>query len=882
MRDDNPGIDNAIPVEEGILRRIQMLSSQHMSLTSAVVEFPSAIEKKRDVVNMTKTLEAKTEPEPLVWMINDTIGIICEAVATRTEYTSKKNNIETLIEYLTKRYKDSYTVISFRRSSITKSFKRCIVFDDAEFNLSQACQISKIVKFILDLGNERAVFIEMKNGKEGVVLFIVACILSYSKAFCSAESALNSLFISNLLRFEFKNVETVRRYAKYYDQLMNYNSTHKFTHKIINQILITTIPTIVKGESFTPKLKISSKLQNHTSFSPEKCYIDKDYIIFSDLNTPIIDDTVISLSFLQDPVIYHIFNLSLNTYFYQQGMYRFTRTDIETSLPNENIYRFFDENFYVDLVIIENEESFSQIPYSTSYDLADTIKFISERCFGTACDNERIKKLLSMDYSVDLARVCTFMCLSDVECERLKQPYIDKLNTRRFIHIIHEDDEKKKDTVSCSKEPLTQQEINYKELYETIDTIKISEIALIGNSVSKSVFSQGGIFTKKGGGILGKKSTGKLFETMEGVIAPTSQTLYSLKPIHINKLYKVENTIFSEMLSHPIKINTEEFENYFCEKKEAKTEEVKNIDIAKQETIITQKRLFIVSLCIRQLEMRRINIDEISAIIEQAPDVLAVEDLNNILKILPTEDEKTLLQASVDNLNATESTMLRLSQIPGLRQIVSVFIFETWFFEETMNIDHCIKDYRNATTTLLTSSELKIVFKVLLQISNLINYSYGRTRNHALGFKIESLYLFSTYFGNGNLPLIDFVATSVLKNNLNVRSFKTVIECMKQIKNEEISNIRESINTVITRYTKCVQFLDEIECGEKNNFMKLFSYACKKLQNIIEQYKELESSVNNFKKKMGEDPSKPVAGIVESIRIFSLELLNAIEKVKVQ
>jgi len=864
MGDDKLAIKDSITVEKGIFKRIQMLSGlQENSPQSDAISSRDA--QRKDVINKVRCLDVKAEQGPLIWMVNDNIGVLCEAVATRTDHVARKNNIDMLLEHLNRQYGDRYIVVSFRRSSITKSFKRCIVFDDVQFNITDPCQISKIAKLMFDLGGERVMLIEMKNGKEGAVLFILACILCYNKIFWSAESALSSLLMSNPLHFEFKNTETMIRYARYYDQIEGYNATHRFPQKILNQIIITTIPTILKRGSYQPRLKVSCRLKSAT-FSLEKCYIDKDYIIFSNLDTPIIEDTVISLYFAQENEVYHIFDLRLNTYFYQQGLHRFTRADIETLLPQDSIYEFFDENFYVDVVMIENGELQSLIPYTTAYDVADVAKFISEKYLGEGWNNASLQRLLELGYNQDLARVCALLGFRDEESERLRQPYIDRFSAHKCPQIVETSNKAKSKAPEADalQDAKIVPEVNYRSIYQTIEEIEIVEIPLIDNAVS------GGLFNKKG--------TSRLFGKKQTIEIPVNESLYSIKPIHINPLQASENTIFSETQDISVKINLQEFESYFCERQESKAVEMSEIPAESQKTLIEQKRLFIISICMKQLEMKRISIDEVFDIVKQTPSAFTMEELTNILWILPTADEKALLENTAESLGSVETTMLRLSAIPDLKQVISLLIFETWFFEEILKIEQSIKDYRSAIKQLLSNNELKIMFRVLLEISNLINYVYGRKRKFAVGFRIESLYLFTTYLGNNGHTLLDFTGKMLIRNNMRLSNFRLMVEYINQIKREDIMNIKESINGVIVRYTESKHLLGQIEHYDKGDFGKLLSYACKKLQATVGEYKDLDISINQLKRKMGEDVAKPVSGMLENMHTFCVKLLESMEK----
>ncbi|ELA42792.1 uncharacterized protein VICG_00107 [Vittaforma corneae ATCC 50505] len=858
-------IKKNLNVEKGIYQKIQMLSGRQVDVDENKSALKTNDLQASEVMSKAKTLDDKALKDPLIWKINDCLCVACEATTSRTDFVAKRNNIDILIEHLDKQYKDRYLALSFRRSSISKSYKKCLVFDDIEFNLEDACEISKIAKFWLDCEGECVLFVEMRNGKESNVLFILSCILSYCKIFWSAESALNSLTMTNPLKFQFKNLETVIRYVRYYDQIITFNTTLRFPQKILNQVIITTIPTILKGGSFVPKLKIRCKSGN-TVFPSNKCYFDTNYIVFSHLNMEIAKDAVLSLYFVQEKESYHILDLSLNSCFYQQGLYRFMRTDIETSLPQENIYKFFDENFYIDLVIIENNESQSANPYTMTYDIAEVAKSVSERFFGEA-DDEVYKKLVNLGYSQCLSKVCSQLGLNEEMCKSLHEQCLEKIHHRQYISRNDEDDNRSETTIDgkmkSASRTMETPEINHRQIYQALGELEITEVPLIEHSIIHKLPN--------------RRTCSRLFAKKQSPNVLVNETVFSIRPIHVNPLHSVENTIFSEIQGFSIHLDFQKFEKLFCEESQKKLLEKK--DSQNRKDVIESKRLFIISLCLKQLEMKKVSVDELLDVLERSSENLTQQDFINILKILPTDDEKVVLESvAKEQLSHTEAAMLRLSGIPEIRQVVLIFVFETWFFEETTRIDQTLRNYNDLITLLLTSNELKILFKMLLEVTNLINYVYGRKRKMVLGFRIESLYLFSTYFGNQNYPLFDFIVEMLMKNNVKFEELRKAMSGIDQIKNEEIPCIKDRINKAIASYTECVQCLSEIKQFDTATFKKLLGYACKKLKETTAEYRKLEENVDLLKKKVGEESTKPINSVLETIHSFGTKLLESADR----
>lgn len=861
MDQDKLEIKQNLAIGRGISEKIKMLSKNQFKNQNILKD---NINLNKEVAIKATTLNDQYSKDPFLWKISDNLYVICEATNGRTELISKKNNIDLLVEYLNTNFNDKYLVLSFKRTSISKSFKKCVAFDDINFNLEDAIEISKIARFWIE--NQKILFVEMKNGKENCILFVLSCILAYCKIYLSAETAYYSLLKHNPLQFQFKNLESVLRYVRYFDNIADFNATTLFPQKNLNQIIITTIPTILKPGTFIPKLKICQKAGT-LDISEDKCYHDSNYIIFSHLNVHFSKDLKISLFFLQEKETYHILDLNLNSYFYKQGLYRFTRNDIETLLPQDTIYRFFDENFYIDLVIIENQESLQVNPYAIGYGLVEAVKIVSDHLFCEIND-EKYKKLLNDGYNQHLSKVCTLFDYNENECTKLYDQYLEKshINLKLLQKLdIKENIDKNiiktiEDSNSVNNEPSN---VEFKHLYQEIENPEITEIPLIElNIVHKTS---------------GRKMVSRLFAQAPTTSMLVNNDIFSIKSLHITSLLSTQNTIFNETQNLKINLDLKKFEKYFCENSNPEIIEKKNIEEHKD--IIESRRLFIISLCIKQLEMKKILLKDILYILSTAPEILNSQDLTNILKILPTNEEiKLLTSVSEDKLNGIEKAMLDLSKIPEIKSIVTIYMFETWIFDEINRVSKLLKIYNEVIMLLLTSNEFKLLFKILLDVANMINYVYGKKRKVISGFKLESLSVFLSYTGNNNYSLLSYIAEMMLKNNIKFTELKKAVNNIEQIKNEEISNIKDKLNKMILKYTDSITQFNQIQNFDKSNFEKLLGYSCIKLKETTAQYRKLEDDIDLLKTKIGEEQGKSIVTTLETIHLFVVKILEKVEK----
>lgn len=223
-------INNNLNVKNGIYQKIQML----VETTVPVPKDENILIQKSMIQQKAEKFENRSVENPLVWKINEYLYVVCEASNCRTESATKKNNIDALVEYLHKAHGEHYLTVSFKRSSISANFKKCVVYDDAVFDLQVACEISKISKFWIECNENNVLIIEMKNGKENVIMFLIACILAYNKANWTAESALDTILMSNPLKFQIKNIK-----LKISNQLLDTQNT------TINWLYLTQLPSFL-------------------------------------------------------------------------------------------------------------------------------------------------------------------------------------------------------------------------------------------------------------------------------------------------------------------------------------------------------------------------------------------------------------------------------------------------------------------------------------------------------------------------------------------------------------------------------------------------------------------------------------------------------------
>lgn len=844
-------------VENSILQKIQMLTKNE-NLYDFTKNEKTKI--KTEVNLKIKKLEENRHEKVLYWKINDSICVIPESTASKTSSIERRNNIEEVNEFLDNKYANDYLVISFRKTRIASLLKRCLIFDDNEgFNLVNSYKIAQICNFWINSGENRVVVIEMKSKSEYEQLFTLSCVLSYCKFYLSAELAFNALLMSSQSIWRFRNIETISRYAKYYDSAISQTHNSKFAQINLNQMIITTIPSILKCGDFTPKLKISTGGRIY-EFSLDNCYKDKDYIIFSNLNVEMGGDSKISLAFEQGKKLFHVFDLCINSLLYHQGLYRFLRSDVMTLLPHDSIYQFFQEGFCIDLVFLESQDESIKNPFALPLSMLDLINLMLDKFSGDSrleSGNDLYKRLLDKSFNPSLAKFCCEMQLLEHESlilhSKLEESgYRSGLLRQTFELAIV--DESLKEQILIERSPDHNFESDKFNLCD--DQFEIGEIELIEDLPITKDFA--------------KKSSSSLFNRQKAPISvfEIKENVFAKKPLHLTAMKSIENTIFADIKDIRISIDYNIIEKVFCESA-AKSNAVKY----KIETIskhrIDARRVFIVSILFKQLEMKRILLDELEEILEIMPDKIGYQELLGIYKALPTEEELILLEAAeIAELSEIESQMLNLSKIPEIRKILNILIFERSCIEDAISIEKLLDSTSSLVSMILTDKTIKFIFKGILEISNVLNYTYGKRKKLIEGFKLESLYFLIAYEENKEVSLVDFLVETLIRNEASFAHIFPKLKDIDKLKSEDYSGLKDKINGIILKYREICTDLKSLEHFDRLKHDKMIFFTYKKLLEVSGKYKEFEKKSIDLRMKLGEEDKKPINFIFKSLSDF--------------
>ncbi|EJW01339.1 hypothetical protein EDEG_00482 [Edhazardia aedis USNM 41457] len=398
---------------------------------------------------------------------------------------------------------------------------------------------------------------------------------------------------------------------------------------------------------------------------------------------------------------------------------------------------------------------------------------------------------------------------------------------------------------------------------------------------------------------LRKKHPPQKFIQKEPDINPLEVTNLAVKtPLHWKPLNSITNTFFSSLDQINICFDYDKFEDWFCEP--ISTQIIKKV-VAEKTIIQNERRIFLISLCLKTLQKRNINCYELDTILLTHDGFnLALEDLESIYRILPTKDDIVKLnnyiefnnidlsnKQSLSGLTDVENILCRyLKSYELMKIILDVHMFERKILDEYLFIEAIIDNTKSAYNKILKTQNLLIILKGILDLGNTINYKYSqnRTRRLTSGFKINSLDMILSYKGkNNDQSLLLYLYLILKKDKPSVFEIFNELRLIHKVKNEDFNALKESINKHIDNYQKSFNNMEKVpdNIEVKVNLEKFLSFAYTKLTSLDKSFREMVHLGEVIRIKFGADePVEMVISILSDF-LFQLEEMHKKETSKI-
>ncbi|KAI5176522.1 hypothetical protein PAEPH01_2330, partial [Pancytospora epiphaga] len=803
-----------------------------------------------------------------IWNVGGEVVLIGQCWSNKNEPFSNKNNINEMNKYLESTYGKEYVVYSFIPVSGGKRLNRCQVYEMDCFSISKVLEIVKTAKCWTDLHDNGKIIVEACNDKGPLIMLVLCAILAYTKTMPSAEVAFKNL--SRNSNFPLPASEVVLRYTKYFDQLFNIRPDWKPQKLLLNQVILTVFTNRLLKEDQKPEwvIKDGGGIREIT----ENYYRDGNFIVFSMMNMVLQGDVELCLCSSDGKSRQTLFSLSINTFFYKAGLYRFRFSEIELSTAIlSRLEDFSDDNLLIDVIFTDSREVERSSLYILEQNHIHDLKTLKDHIPGEV-PKEKYKLFASNNFNEIIGCFCTLMDYTLEEGFEL----VTRLESFGYKNLIYQANPiqvplmengvksmSENDDKACAPTIFTEEENQLPLVLSRDGCFSIVPLEIITDvAIQKAVNTPVGLKTR--------------FRKRTSVDKLEPPALVAVHPLHWSPLTDIEETIFYDIKELEADIDHTRFEELFCEALALREKsKIKEASLAGSNVVNDQRRLFLVSLSIRHLEMRGITSASLAEMIHNRPETLALQELLNIERIIPLESELAMMKsADTAFLCDVERTMLSYCQINDLGKKVKLLIFERKFCEEMALNKQNISDVFSVLNKILDSKELRMVLKVILNIGNAINYRYSVRRRLASGYRLETINMLSSYSGKRGTTLFDFMKDSLEKYGIDLGCMVKDLRLVHSVKDIELTSIREKVNKQIICYNEQLVEYELLDNEDRCRYKHIIGCACKILMEISQLYKECSIYSSVVKRKFGENDLKPIKEIFETISGFLKRIEN--------
>ncbi|GMF09219.1 unnamed protein product [Phytophthora lilii] len=186
------------------------------------------------------------------------------------------------------------------------------------------------------------------------------------------------------------------------------------------------------------------------------------------------------------------------------------------------------------------------------------------------------------------------------------------------------------------------------------------------------------------------------------------------------------------------------------------------------------------------------------AIMKMDSEVLTLDRVQGLIKILPTEEEIAAItgfSGDPTTLNGAELVLKELITVPRLKQRLSALETKHQFPALVRDLHTKINKIRVASNEISQSSELKTLLMVILQVGNKMNH--GTARGGAKGFRLNDLTkLVQLKSVDKSVTLLHYVARMVRMKKGNVVRLGDSLASLYDVQSIPIPELQGDMNRI--------------------------------------------------------------------------------------
>lgn len=290
--------------------------------------------------------------------------------------------------------------------------------------------------------------------------------------------------------------------------------------------------------------------------------------------------------------------------------------------------------------------------------------------------------------------------------------------------------------------------------------------------------------------------------------------------------------------------------------------------------LIDRSRANNISIIVKQFRVSNAALRE--AIMKVDTNVLSLERVQGLIKILPTEEEMAAISAFQGDpmtLNEAERILKELMTVPRLKQRLSSLQATLLFPGLVRDLEEKIGKVRNASKEIANSVEFKSVLQVILQVGNKMNN--GTNRGNAKGFRLNDLTKLAQLKSvDRSVTLLHYVARMIRQKKGNIVHLGDSLASLYDVQNVPIpelqgdmNKVNEVIDTISAELTaqQLKNSIEEKEAGDAfvpamTTFLDTATVATSALKEQLELTMQL---LQKTMKRFDRDPDDDSAGSSE-------------------
>lgn len=209
---------------------------------------------------------------------------------------------------------------------------------------------------------------------------------------------------------------------------------------------------------------------------------------------------------------------------------------------------------------------------------------------------------------------------------------------------------------------------------------------------------------------------------------------------------QVKDSLWANVKEEDVKLDVDEFESLFQEKKASESKKnanSKNEEKEKEEKkvlvkLFDDKRSYNIDIALARIRMTYEHIRDSILLLDDA--VLNTEKILALLKIVPTPEEAEIIQSHKgpeDLLDNTGKFFKVLLPIPNIALRLNFFSFKQTFSFTLDSFDHDLDIVKKALIKIKSSRHLPVIFQIILAFGNYMNAT--APKGGAWGFNLSTL-----------------------------------------------------------------------------------------------------------------------------------------------